>query len=343
MEDTIDEENMIIKGSHREKTQLSYLEIQDISHLLLQKRSNIHPFTHKNWRESYYFNATDGARELSMITTIGILPNRKRSSGFVIIIHKERIAVIKFLFERGMRWHDTDRCRIGGLSHRVEGIDWRLCYESKKCKFDILFRPVNKFYSYETDGNTDSNGSFGMLFSQHIEQAGIFAGEIELNGNRMEFGPAPGHRDHSWGIRHWPAVDSYWLSSVTFGKDRAFNLWKGSSQGRSFHNGYHHTGGRNLRIVASEIRGQYTDSSREPKACEITFRDEVGGRHRVNCRVVCSVPIPLSRCIVYETIARMELGCETGFGLLEHLVHNVNPISKARALAKIRSRKRRGT
>ncbi|UCF07359.1 MAG: hypothetical protein JSW28_06815 [Thermoplasmata archaeon] len=318
---------------------MSYLEIHELSHLLLQRRSDNYPFTHKNWRESYYFNTTDSKSRLSLITTIGILPNKKRSSGFVIIIHKGRIALAKLLVTRNISWHETDRCGIGGLSYRVEGIDWRLCYKSKRCNFNMLFRPVNKFYSYNKDDNTDSHRNSSMLFSQHIEQAGIFSGEIELNGNKIEFGPSPGHRDHSWGIRNWSSLDSYWLFSGTFGEEYAFNLWKGSSQGKPFHSGYYFKRGKNLEILASEIKGQYTGKTKEPKGSEITFTDEEGVRHNVKCQVICSVPIPLTRCIVYETIARMELDNEKGFGLLERHVHDANPIHKVKILGILQKRR----
>jgi hypothetical protein len=342
VKDISEEGQMITKGPHKEKHDLSYLEIQDLSHLLLQKRSNNSPFTHKNWRESFYFNATDDKNKLSLITTIGILPNKRRSSGFVIIIHKGRIALAKLLITRDIRWHETDRCGIRGLSYNVEGIDWRLGYRSKRCNFDILFRPVNKFYSYNKDENQGNRGNSRMLFSQHIEQAGIFAGEIELNSDKIDFGPSPGHRDHSWGIRNWSLIDSYWLFSGTFGKDHAFNLWKGSSQGKPFHNGYYFKSERNLEILSSEIKGQYIGNKREPKGSEITFKDEEGEKHNVKCQVICSVPIPLTRCIVYETIARMELDNEMGFGLLERHVHDANPIHKVKALANLRKKRRRG-
>ncbi|UCG70359.1 MAG: hypothetical protein JSV09_04895 [Thermoplasmata archaeon] len=325
----------------RERPSLRYLEIGELSHLLLQRRSNTAPFTHKNWRESYYFNATDEKKQLSLITTIGILPNRRRSSGFVIIIHKGKIALAKLLITRDIKWHETDSFCIRGLTYNVEGIDWHLGYRSKKYNFNMLFRPINEFYQYNKEDDQQNQGNSRMLFSQHIEQAGIFKGEIELNGNRIGFGPSPGHRDHSWGVRSWSSIDSYWLFSCTLGKDRAFNLWKGSSQGKPFQSGYYFDSKRNLKILSSEIRGQDTGKMGEPGGSEINFWDEEGEKHEVKCQVICSVPIPLPGSIVYETIAKIRLDNRWGFGLLERHVHDTNPFHKIRALYSLQKRRGR--
>jgi hypothetical protein len=276
------------------KEGLKYLEIENLSHLLLQRRSKKAPFNNKNWRESYYFNTTDEKKQLSLITTIGILPNKKRSSGFVIIIHKGKIALAKLLITRDIKWHESDRFGIAGLSYRLEGIDWRLRYRSKGCNFDMLFRPVNEFYSYNKKNNQGNYGNSRMLFSQHI------------------------------------------------GEESAFNLWKGSSQGKPFQSGYYFNSERNLKILSSEIKGQGISKMGEPKGSEIKFTDEEGMRHNVKCQVMCSVPIPLPGSIVYETIARMKLDNDIGFGLLERHVHDSNPLHKVRTLAALQ-KKRRGS
>ena len=110
----------------------------------------------------------------------------------MIVIHKGKVALAKLLITRDIKLHETDRFAIKDLSYHIEGIDWHLRYKFKKFGFDILFRPLNEFYSYPRDmGNATS------LFSHHIEQAGTFEGKMEINGNRIKFGPAFGHRDHS--------------------------------------------------------------------------------------------------------------------------------------------------
>ncbi|UCE75370.1 MAG: hypothetical protein JSV56_06635 [Methanomassiliicoccales archaeon] len=322
-------------------SKLGYIEIEELSHLLKQKRGKKEIYQDKNWRESYYFNATDNRKKLSLITTIGILPNRGRCSGFLIFLHKGRIAFSKLFVTSEIRLHETDNFRIRELTYQVEGIDWRLRYRSKKCSMNVLFRPVNEYFSYIKDRKEEKTGNFGRLFSQHIEQAGQFEGEITLNGEKMDFGPSFGHRDHSWGIRDWSGVDSYWLFSCTFGKERAFNLWKGTSRGNKFHTGYIFASERNLKIISSKIKGRFARDKREPTGCEIYFVDEKGGKHKVRCEVICSVPIPMTNCIIYETIAKMEYDNEIGYGLLEHHTRNANPINKVKALVDFQKRKGR--
>ncbi len=326
-------------GFRKERPGLGYIEIEDLAHLLRQRKSKSGTYKDRNWRESYYFNFTDEKTGLSLITTIGILPNRGYCSGFVIILSNGRIALSKILFTKDIRWHETDRFRIKDISYRVEGIDWRLQYKSKECCFNILFRPLNEFYTY----SNENAENFKRLFSQHIEQAGLFEGYVELNGEKMTIGPAPGHRDHSWGIRDWSSIDNYWLFSCTFGKDSAFNLWEGGARGNIFHEGYIFDSERNLKIISSEIKGHYGNKMEEPIGCEISVRDESGKRHEIRCKVICSVPIPMYKCIVYETIARMEYDNEIGFGLLERLVHDSNPFHKVMSLIALKKRSRRGS
>ena len=323
-------------------SRLSYIEIDDLSHLLKQWRSSTGEYTQKNWRESYYFNATDEKTGLSLITTIGTIPNkRRRCTGFVIVLRRGRIVIGKPLLSRERRLHETDRFRLGKLSFQVEGIDWRLVYRSRRCDLDILFRPLNEFYSYIKDLNKNGIDLFRRLASQHIEQAGIFEGKIKLDGQKIKFGPCPGHRDHSWGIRDWAAIDKYWLFSGTFGRDKAFNLWKGTTGRKKFLAGYIFESGKNLEIVSSKVRGQFALNGREPMGCRISFTDEIGREHQVNCEVVCSVPMPMPKCIVYETIARMEYGKEIGYGLLERHVHDANLFHKVGALLDIKKRRER--
>lgn len=319
------------------KTKLKYLEIADLSHLLLQRRSHCEPFNHREWRESYYFNATDENNQTSLITTIGILPNKKRSTSFVLVIRKGRIALAKLLVSRGIEWYNTDRFNLKQLSFKIEGIDWRLAYTSKKCSFDLTFHPLNEYNSYP-----EGSGNFDFLFTDHVEQAGTFEGDIVMDGKKIKFGPMFGHRDHSWGIRDWSSVDGYWLFSCTFGKKSAFNLWKGTSQGKPFQAGYYFNSNKNLKIISSSIKSQHTGENEEPKECSLTFEDEKGGKHQARCEVICSVPIPLIGCIVYETIARITMNGDVGFGLLERHVHDGNPLHKFTALRKIQKRKSGG-
>jgi len=272
-----------------------------------------------------------------LITTIGILPNKKRSSGFVIIIHKGKIALAKLLVSRDIKLHETDRFSLKNLSYNIEGIDWRIGYSSKNCTLDILFRPLNEFYSYPKDAQ-----NVGSLFSEHIEQAGKFEGELILNGMNIKFGPTFGHRDHSWGIRDWSSVNGYWLFSCTTGEEHAFNLWKGSSQGTPFHAGYFFDSRKNLRIISSKMDNHLIGKNGDPKGCAVSFTDENGGNHTASCEVICSVPIPMIGCIVYETIARIRLDNEVGYGLLERHIHDSNPLHKIIALRKLQKRKRGG-
>ncbi|MGA1820874.1 MAG: hypothetical protein ACMUHU_07700, partial [Thermoplasmatota archaeon] len=71
-----------------------YLDIGNINHLI-EQRNGGGVFDNKLWRESYYFNMTDPRNGISLITTIGQLPNRKRSAGFLLLIEGGKPTLLK--------------------------------------------------------------------------------------------------------------------------------------------------------------------------------------------------------------------------------------------------------
>ena len=62
-----------------------YLDMDNINHLIEQAGGG-GAYDDRLWRESYYFNMTDHKSGLGLITTIGQLPNRRRSAGFLLLI-----------------------------------------------------------------------------------------------------------------------------------------------------------------------------------------------------------------------------------------------------------------
>jgi hypothetical protein len=204
----------------------------------------------------------------------------------------------------------------------------------------MVFRPINEYYSYLNECDESGLGNFARLFSQHIEQAGMFQGSVTLDGKQIRFGKSLGHRDHSWGIRDWTSIDSYWLFCASFGKDTAFNLWNATSEGKPIHAGYISNENGNKKIISCSVKGYFKSDKQEPKGCEVSFTDKTGDKHNVKCSVLCSVPIPLPKCIVYETIARMEYKDKVGFGLLERHIHDTNPLRKVKALINLRNKSR---
>jgi len=299
-----------------------YIDLDEISHLGPRAKGG-GVYDHRLWRESYYFNFTDPDSRITMITTIGILPNRKLNTGLVVLVKNRRILCIRPMLERKQVRFNDYAFSIKGLKYSVEGTDWRLVYNSEKLSFNILFRPLNMIYPYITDA---SDTIFEPIGSQHYEQFGIFEGGLVHKGRSIDIGPALGHRDHSWGIRNWSPVDHYRLFCCAFSKELAFNLWQGSINGSKFLKGYVFDGDDNTPLARAGVRDVYGKDSRRPSKAVIDIRDAKGRKFKIDCRTLFSIRLPPRGSVMYESAGEMRCDGRTGYGVQEYLYHEPNSL-----------------
>jgi hypothetical protein len=164
--------------------------------------------------------------------------------------------------------------------------------------------------------------------SQHIEQFGIYRGELYLKGKKINMGPCLGQRDHSWGIRDWSSVDYYKLYNCAFSSDFAFNLWQGSINRKDFLKGYIFDGDENLNLLDCRIQSIFNKNGKDPKGANIWLKDERKNCYEISCNTITSIPVPPRKSILYETVARMKMNGNTGYGLQEYLYHEPNTIKR---------------
>jgi hypothetical protein len=298
-----------------------YLDLENVNHLFEQ---SIGEGTYRDtlWRESYYFNMTDPENNISVITTIGQLPNKKRDAGFLLIIKDKRPVFLKPLVSFKKPVFTGYEFNIGELRYSVHGTDWRLSYAGKGVNMDIWFTPMNRIYPYRK--SDEDEWIFERIGTQHYEQFGKFCGFIELRGNEYQIGPCLGHRDHSWGIRDWNAVDRYSLHCCAFSNELAFNLWEGCIRGRSFFKGFIFDGENNFDIIEHNVRTEFQVNHREPIRSDLSFVDSRNREFIVQCTSEVSVPFPPPGSIVHEGIGRMVCNGIEGYGLQEYLWHYPN-------------------
>lgn len=312
---------------------LRYIELDDISHL---NQQTSHPknglYYSKLWRESYYFNMTDPKSGYSFISTIGILPNKKLITGFFLIIKDNKIIKLKPLIRREKPIFNDYSFELKGLEYIVEGPYWIIKYTSTNLKFEIIFKPINKIFSYI---NTKEDSILNSVGSQHFEQFGVFKGEFVFGNNRVEIGPCFGHRDHSWGIRDWSIMDRYRLFCCAFSKEFAFNLWEGWINNKKFLKGYIFDGAENRRLLKSKVTTSYQKNGKQPIKANISVLDESNTKFNITSQVKFSIPLPPRQSIMYETLAEMHYNKRTGYGLSEYLFHEPNLIPRFWILLKL--------
>jgi hypothetical protein len=310
---------------------IGHIDLKGVDHIDLQARGG-GIYDDKRWRESYFFNVTDPRSGVTLITTIGMLPNRKRTTGFLLIMKDGKALMFKLLAELKRPRPERYRYKLKGLEYSVEGAGWRIRFRSRRCDLDVLFTPLNRVYAYMDEA---SDGVFKCMGSQHYEQFGTFEGAIVLDGATMVLGPCFGHRDHSWGLRDWAAVDRYRLFCMTFHKDLAINLWEGRIGDTEFTKGYVYDGVRNTPIVGSKVVTRYRKDGRIPERATITVEDKSGREHVIRAEVLWVVPFPLKGSVLYETVTRMRCGGMEATGLLEYLYHEERTMPRLRAYLRV--------
>ncbi len=281
-----------------------YIEHHDLNHLHDMGRNGRDPL----WRESYYFCMHDPETGYSLITTIGMLPNKGRTAGFVMLMRDGKVKFLRPFVEIG-RPHFTDlTAGVRGLSYRVEGIGWNLRFRGHELKFDIQFEPLNQAYPYIT---TNSDKRFERLGDQHLEQFGTFHGRICFKGHLIEFGPCLGHRDHSWGIRDWIGIDKYRLFSLAFSEDLCTNAWVIWQGGKRTVKGSVFNGVRNVPVRNVRIEGP------SHKQVELKIEDRSGVTHLINSSLIGGASFTPPGCVIHETIGSATYGHMNGHGLVE--------------------------
>jgi hypothetical protein len=86
------------------------------------------------------------------------------------------------------------------------------------------------------------------LGDHHLEQAGAFVGSITIDGRMRPFSGV-GHRDHSWGLREWDALDHSRLFVASFGEDLAVHALSVVARGQAVEGGFVWRNGRASRIT----------------------------------------------------------------------------------------------
>jgi hypothetical protein len=238
---------------------------------------------------------------------------------------KNEILIIKPIIERKKPTFNDYSCQVGNLEYSIEGVNWRLKYISRKIEFDILFTPLNKVYQYV---NHASDLIFSRVGSQHYEQFGVFEGEVRFKNQEIKIDPCFGHRDHSWGIRDWSAVDYYRLFCCAFSFEFAFNLWEGCIAGQEFVKGYVFDGRRNMSIIESKVNTICKAGARAPMKATIQIVDEENRKYNITSSILHTIPLPPRQSIMYEMTAEMRTGNLGGCGLQEYLYHEPNFLSR---------------
>lgn len=151
------------------------------------------------------------------------------------------------------------------------------------CELSVDFRD---FYPVSDLWSEDNKKMSQKVAAGHFESSGQVTGTARL-GDRTYTVDALGHRDHSWGIRHWDYVVSHRWCAGTFGPSLSFSSYSWhAADGSFFSGGYVVRDGRPTRAESVDIVVQMEADGLTHRGGEVTLRLPKGEEIRVTCTTV---------------------------------------------------------
>ncbi|WP_417725640.1 hypothetical protein [Salipiger sp.] len=169
---------------------------------------------------------------------------------------------------------DFDDFRLDGL-HVTQPADQRSAtvrYQSDKVTLEYVFEGFHDPFSYRSN----PDGLPAWFAQNRLEQSGWVRGFVEWDGKRVDFDRI-GHRDHSWGVRHWQAPQHWkWLVAYTPDASRVVNAWIWQARGDWGVGGYVIRDGELVPIASVDQKAEYDDDMTQRRVA-VTITDIRGG------------------------------------------------------------------
>jgi len=193
-----------------------------------------------NFNESMYFNFFDPAKGIGGFVRLGNRANEGRAEMTICLYPGGGRAL--FMFKRA-EIANNDAFDAGGMQFEVIEpsdklvtryigsvldledptvlSDPRKAYTTspkKKVTLELTHTAVGPMYGGKHDQDEDELDAENQFAKAHYEQHMHVTGTIDIEGELLEI-DGYGLRDHSWGPRHWQAIESYEWLTMNFGKD----------------------------------------------------------------------------------------------------------------------------
>jgi hypothetical protein len=157
----------------------------------------------------------------------------------------------------------------------------------------------------------------------HLEQAGRWAGWIEVDGERMELRDARGNRDKSWGPRRWGGPRMWRWFSVNLGDDVHFGGIRIATAAGDLHRGWVWADGSHASVTHWDVRTELAADGLTHRATTVRATDKLGRVHELRGDLLRVAPVEHDhrgrRTLLNEGLARWTSEGRTGYGIAEYL------------------------
>ena len=185
-------------------------------------------------------------------------------------------------------------------------------YEGDRVQIEYRFEPTHPAYLY----SCHPDGSPDFIAKDRFEQSGHITGSITLDGTVYPF-DTMGHRDHSWGTRHWGIAQHWKWCETQAGPDLAVHFMELHALGNRLVRGYVWRDGAMAEITNLDVKYEFDEHFWHTSAVAVVG-DELGRTTTMKGRVFATYkmePHPMSSN--HEGSMELEIEGVPGAGHLE--------------------------
>ncbi len=275
------------------------------------------PSPELNFSESKWFSFYDPKLDFWVSCRIGLETNRGRANRWVVIAYQGRVVLHDLALDQQLPASEWTDINVAGLHFQTLDTmaGYRIRFAGGEIHLDVTWQAETPVFDYK-DCVVPLPPS---LAAEHYEQSGIVLGGFEYEGARHPV-QGFGHRDHSWGVRHWEGFRDWVAFMAPFGDGSYLHLeqFNDESSGLTRHGFVFHNG-RNIRLKDADISLEMASGQRYPTGFAIRLYDAEGGAYDFHGDLRLTSPLSFGRCNVGESFGtyRDLQGNET-MGIIEY-------------------------
>jgi hypothetical protein len=207
-----------------------------------------------------------------------------------------------------------DDFRVGGMHvrHQPDPEVAELTFTSDTVNVEYRFEATHPAYAY----SCHPDGSPSFIADDRLEQSGRISGVIHLPDRDIEF-DGMGHRDHSWGTRHWGIAQHWKWCETQAGPDLAVHFMELQVMGNRLVRGYVWRDGQMGEITDLDVTYEFDEGFWHTSVVAVA-RDELDRTTTMTGTVFARYkmePHPMSAN--HEGSLRLEIERVPGIGHLE--------------------------
>ena len=298
-----------------------------------------------NFNESMYFNFFDPKKAMGGFVRLGNRANEGRAEMTVCLYMAD--GRVLFSFKRAPIDHN-DAFDAGGLRFEViepterlrtvyEGSVLELADPSsmadprkafsespkKRVRLDLEHRAAGPMYGKAGDPDEKGLDAENQFAKAHYEQHMAVSGTIEIDGETIQI-DGHGLRDHSWGPRHWQAIQSYEWLTMNFGADMGAMVSIVRRDAEHVRVGGVIVRGDQIEgIKHAEITADFAENGLYHQRVHVAVETHKGERLKIEGEVRGFIPLRNRRegmvTHIGEGMTEWRIGDQVGYGLSEFL------------------------